>query len=162
MSDKDKVEQQGTDRTKRDHETREAEAKPLQWVQPNVLPTPDNEPGYRFRWIRSAIMGQPDMKNVSLRFREGWVPVKAEDHPELHLIPDAESKWGSQGLMEVGGLLLCKIPEEIVRQRNAHFAQMADAQMTAIDNSWMKEEDSRMPLLRPERSTKVSFGGGGK
>jgi hypothetical protein len=32
--------------------------------------------------------------------------------------------------------------------------------MESVDNNYMRENDPRMPLLRPERSTKVQFGGG--
>ena len=36
-------------------------------------------------------------------FREGWTPVKAEDHPELMLSSDVGSQF--EGNIEVGGLL---------------------------------------------------------
>jgi hypothetical protein len=61
--------------------------------------------------------------------------------------------------IEVGGLLLCKTPVEFTEQRNAYYAQQAEAQMQSVDNTYMRENDPRMPLFK-ERSTKVTFGKG--
>jgi len=59
----------------------------------------------------------------------------------------------------VGGLMLCKTPVEFVEQRDAYYRQMADSQMNSVDNTYMRENDPRMPLFK-ERSTKVTFGRG--
>ena len=66
--------------------------------------------GYKFRWVRTAINGQSDVRNVSVRRREGWEPCRAEDHPELALSLDDSSK--QSGNVEIGGLMLCKAPVE--------------------------------------------------
>tara|TARA_Y100000361_G_C11111508_1_gene317859 strand:- start:198 stop:476 length:279 start_codon:yes stop_codon:yes gene_type:complete len=89
-------------------------------------------------------------------FREGWEPVKAEDHPELMLESDVGSKYN--GNIEVGGLLLCKAPEGKMKSRSEHFQKMADNQMQSVDNNYLRENDPRMPLLEPERSTRTTFG----
>lgn len=89
-------------------------------------------------------------------FREGWEPVKAEDHPELMLESDMGSKF--KGNIEVGGLLLCKAPEGKMRARSKHFQKVADNQMESVDNNYLRENDPRMPLLDPERSTRTTFG----
>jgi hypothetical protein len=101
-------------------------------------------------------LGHADNTNVSQKFREGWVPVKAEDHPELEVMSDIDSRF--KGNIEIGGLLLCKAPEAKVRQREEYFERMAASQMESVDNNFLKQNDPRMPVLNPERSTRTSFG----
>jgi hypothetical protein len=146
------------DRAPRELETRETEFRPTSWAPPSILPDPKPEPGYVYRWIRTSMMNAADNTNVSRQFREGYVPVRAEDHPELMLVADSNSRF--KGNVEVGGLLLCKIPEETVRQRAAYYANMAQQQMESVDNNLMRESDPRMPVLRPERSSRTTFGRG--
>lgn len=148
------------DRTPRELDTREADMRPQAWKPPSILPDPKPEPGYVYRWVRTSMVGQSDNTNVSTKLREGYVPVRAEDHPELMISADQNGRF--PGNVEVGGLLLCKIPEEVARQRNAYYSNMAKAQMESVDNNFMRENDPRMPLLRPERSSRVSFGRGPK
>ena len=94
------------------------------------------------------------MTNVSAKFREGWEPVKLEDHPELKILPDVDSRF--KGNVEVGGLLLCKNSTEMMDSRRDYQQGQAKSQMQAVDNSFMKESDPRMPVLRPEKSTRTS------
>jgi|TARA_R100001129_G_C5116566_1_gene188755 hypothetical protein len=89
-------------------------------------------------------------------FREGWEPVRAEDHPELMLESDIGSQF--KGNIEVGGLLLCKAPEELMAARTKHFQDIASNQMSSVDNNYLRESDPRMPMLNPERSTRTTFG----
>ena len=103
-------------------------------------------------------MGQADNTNVSAKFREGWEPVKASDHPELQVMSDIDSRY--EGNVEVGGLLLCKNSKENIEARQEYLQEINDRQMESVDNGYLRENDARMPLLKPERSTKVSFGGG--
>jgi hypothetical protein len=90
--------------------------------------------------------------------REGWEPVKAEDHPELKIMSDLNSQF--KGNVEVGGLLLCKAPLEKMLQRQKYFQEVSDRQIDGVDRSYLRENDPRMPLLNPERSTRTSFGRG--
>ena len=144
------------DRTPRDLETRENSVRPASWRPPSILPDPKPEPGYAFRWVRASMMGQNDNTNISGKLREGWEPVKASDHPELKLYADKNGRFPDA--VEVGGLILCKIPEETARQRDAYYADMARQQMDSVDNNFMRENDPRMPLLKPERQSRTSFG----
>jgi hypothetical protein len=61
--------------------------------------------------------------------------------------------------IEVGGLLLCKIPEEFMKQRAAYFDDMSRKQTESVDNNLMRQSDPRMPIFNERRST-VSFGKG--
>jgi len=146
------------DRTPRDHKTRDKAERKRSWSRPSALPTPEPRDGYKFRWIRTSLTGNSDNPNVSTRFREGYIPVKAADHPELQLVVDLDSRFKEN--IEVGGLLLCAIPEEIAEDRTEQQLEQANRQLDAVDNNYMRQSDSRMPVLRPERQTRTSFGKG--
>jgi len=143
----------------REEETREVTQRQSRWVQPTGLPTPEPEEGYAFRWVRTALMGQFDPTNTSAKFREGWEPVKAESQPQMHVFADPNSRF--KGNIEIGGLLLCKIPKEFMEQRAAFYRKASDDQVKALDNNFMQANDPRMPLFS-ERKTGVSFGRGSK
>ena len=145
------------DRTKRNHSTRETTQRKKAWTRPEMLVTPDPEPGYEFHWVRISTQGQLDPTNVSSKLREGWVPVKAEDYPQF-IQMHAEVERFKDNVVQ-GGLLLCKAPAELVQERNAYYLGQAKSQMSSVDNSLMRENDPRMPLFN-ERKTKVTFGTG--
>ena len=145
------------ERNPRELETRATAERPKQWMLPQLLPDPNPEEGYAFRWIRVSTLGTNDPINVSSKLREGWEPVKASDHPEIQLGGGASGRFPDS--IEVGGLLLCKTPNEFVVQRNAHFQRQTDGQMQSVDNAYMRDNDPRMPLFR-ERKSEVSFGRG--
>jgi hypothetical protein len=144
-------------RQNRDAQTRETFTRPAQWAPASALPEINKEPGWAYRWIRTSMMGQADATNVSSKMREGWEPVSLTAHPELRLFADSSSTFKDS--VEVGGLLLCKIPEEFVDQRSEYYNKQTQAQTDAVDNSFMKENDARMPLFKEKRTT-TSFGKG--
>lgn len=145
-------------RMQRAMETREAEVNPpLTWSQPGLLPEVKPEEGYAFRWIRTSMLGQADARNISMKFREGWVPVKASDHPEAQAYIDPNSRH--KDAIEVGGLILCKTPKELMQQRDAFYQRQAEEQIKSVDNSYMRENDPRMRKFA-ERDSRVSFGKG--
>jgi hypothetical protein len=144
-------------RSSRDLETRELAERPKQWMPPQLLPDPKPEPGYAYRWIRISTLNKTDPTNLSSKLREGWEPVKASDHPEIRLFGSTNGQFPDS--VEVGGLLLCKTPVEFTEQRDAYYRQMAESQMQSVDNTFMRENDPRMPMFK-ERSTKVTFGKG--
>lgn len=139
-------------------ETRDASKRKTAWKPAALLPVPDKEEGYEYRWIRVGSRGSSDVQNVSKRMREGWTPVALEDHPELQTESDANSRFA--GGVEIGGLLLCKNSKENVEARNEYYAQQAQTQMTAVDQNYLRENNPAMPLYEPERRTKVTFGEG--
>jgi hypothetical protein len=136
-------------------ETRENTSRIESWRPPDVLPTPEPQNGWSFRWIRTSVVGQADVPNVSMRQREGWTPVKADDHPELKVVRDHGSRFPEN--IEVGGLLLCKMPTEKVESRRRYMDGHTDQQMVSIDSQLLKDQDARMPIIR-ERRTHVSIG----
>ena len=145
-----------SNRNSRTTETRESGQRKVSWQRPSMLPVPEPKPGIEYRWIRTSTLGQSDNTNVSSRFREGWTPVRAEDHPNLQVVSDIDSRFTDN--IEVGGLLLCQnSTENMQARRDAQNAQAA-SQMQAVDNSYLRNSDPRMPVLNPERSTRSSFG----
>jgi hypothetical protein len=127
------------------------------WRPADSLPTPNPEEGYTFRYVRITSNGQDDPTNVSSKLREGYEPVRAEDHPELQLYAIADGRF--KGGVEVGGLLLMKIPTRMAKQRSEYYNGQSQRQMEAVDSQLMKENDPRMPLFN-KRETRVSFGKG--
>ncbi len=146
-----------TNRIIRELETRATYERPTAWAQPDLLPEPDKQAGFDYRWIRVATLNQADPRNLSAKMREGWEPVRIEEQPQFQLLVDPNSRYKDN--IEIGGLLLCKTPSEFVEQRNKHYAAQADAQMVAVDNTLMRQSDPRMPLFN-EGKTTVSFGKG--
>ncbi len=146
-------------RLERELETREQSKRPARWMPPQLLPDPKPEPGYTYRWIRLSTLGTSDPANISSKLREGWEPVKASDHPEIRLFGEQNNSGQFKDTIQIGGLMLCKIPAEFMEQRAAHYSQQSEAQMNSVDNNFMRENDPRMPLFR-ERSSKVTFGKG--
>lgn len=144
-------------RLARELESRTQTERPKQWMRPETLPQPNKEPGYAYRWIRVSMIGQADARNVSSKLREGWEPVRIEEQPQFKLLVDPNSRFKDN--IEVAGLLLCKMPSEFVEQRNAYYAQQNEAQMNSVDNSFMRENDPRMPLFAEKKSSS-SFGKG--
>ena len=141
----------------REQSTREETARKKAWAPANLLPDPTPEDGYKFRYVRKSMLGTNDPTNFSRKSREGWEPCRLEDHPELALMVDKEAQ--ASGLVEIGGLILCKIPTEFVDQRTAYTNNRNKAQMESVDNSFMRENDPRMPLFSDKKST-TSFGKG--
>jgi hypothetical protein len=141
----------------RELDSRESFARPSAWRPPETLPSPDKRPGWDHRWVRISMMGQSDPSNISSKLREGYEPCKAEDYPELLVHASTEGRF--KGNVEVGGLLLCRIPEEFLTQRSAYYANQNKAQMESVDNNFLRDNDPRMSKFS-EKSTKVTFGSG--
>lgn len=144
-------------RTTRDLETRALQERPKQWMPPELLPEPDKQAGFAYRWIRVATLNNADPRNLSAKLREGWEPVKLSEQPKFQLLVDPNSRFKDN--IEVGGLLLCKTPVEFVEQRNEYYNNQTQAQMEAVDNNLMRQNDPRMPLFKERKST-ISFGKG--
>lgn len=144
-------------RITRELEARALNERPKQWRPPELLPEPDKEAGFAYRWIRVSTMNKADPRNISAKLREGWEPVKLEEQPKFRLLADPDSRFKDN--IEIGGLMLCKAPTEFIEQRNAYYANQSDAQIKAVDSSLMRQNDARMPLFKESKS-EVKFGKG--
>ena len=157
MSDKNK------NRTSRESEVRNKDLRKKPWTPPSSLDAPPAPAGFVHKWIRTESMGFQDTANVSKKLREGWEFVRSEeiknslgdhDYPVIH-----DGKYA--GLIGVGGLVLARIPEEIVKSRAEYFAGITQDRIRAIDNDLMKEQRPEMPI-NINRQSRVTFGGGRK
>lgn len=128
-----------------------------QWKPAEALPMPKAPPGWHYRYIRKSIGAEQDVQNFGRAMREGWVPVPLQDHPELALSVDPSAK--TSGNIEIGALVLCKIPMEVKEARDKYYTDFSNRQIESVDNNFMRENDPRMPLFN-ERKTEVSFGKG--
>lgn len=144
-------------RKTRELETREVSMRPKEWAPAELLPEPDREAGFAYRWIRVSTLNASDPRNISSKLREGWEPVRIEEQPRFQLLVDPNSRFKDN--IEVGGLLLCKTPTEFVDQRNAYVARQTQSQTEAVDNNLMRQSDARMPIFKEGKSS-TSFGKG--
>ena len=144
-------------RVSREVANREFSERPKQWMPAELLPEPDKEAGFAYRWIRVSTLNNADPRNLSAKLREGWEPVRIEEQPKFQLLVDPNSRYKDN--IEIGGLLLCKTPIEFVEQRNAHYQKQTQAQTESVDNSFMRQSDARMPLFNERKST-TTFGKG--
>ena len=144
-------------RKPREIETRQQSVRTESWKPPELLPEPDKQAGFAYRWIRVSTLGTADPRNISAKFREGWEPVRIEEQPKFQLLVDPNSRFKDN--IEIGGLLLCKTPDEFVAQRNKHYQKQAENQMDAVDSSLLRQSDPRMPLFSERKST-TTFGKG--
>ena len=146
-------------KTTRHAETRDIEARKTVWSPPRQLDAPEPPEGFKFRWLRESIQGQPDDKNITSRLREGYELVREDElsaEDKLKYPSLAEGKY--KGVIGVGGLLLMRCPIEVKEDRDAYFRRLTDDQMASVDNDLMKNEHPSMPISK-ERQSRVTFGG---
>ena len=150
--------EEAIDRTPRASKTRAHKAARKPWRPPSLLDAPPAPEGFTHRWIRSEVRGFDDRKNISARLREGWELVRKEEYPDFEAPTIDSGRY--EGVFGVGGLLLARIPEEIVEERQEYFNQMSSDAMAAVDNDLLKESQHHsMAIQKPERQSRVTFGG---
>ena len=145
------------DRTPRAETARDKTSRAKPWKPPSSLDAPPPPEGYTHRWIRAEINGFDDRKNFSARLREGFEPVRAEDYPDF-VAPTIQDGVHA-GVIGVGGLILARFPLETAAQRNAYYRRQSADQLAAVDNDLLRENHPSMPIIKPERQTRVTFGG---
>jgi len=148
-------------RPSRAKQTRETTARRKPWAPPSMLDAPPAPDGFKHRWIRAETRGFDDRKNVSAKMREGWELVRQDEYPDFEAPVVESGKY--EGVFGVGGLLLARIPEETVAERTAYFNQRSADQMAAVDHDMMRENaHSTMTISKPDRQSRVTFGGSRK
>jgi len=151
------MENKKSTKTSRSENSREKQKRTQPWRPPSSLDAPDAPPGFKHRWIRSETLGVDDKKNMAGRLREGFELVRADEYPEF---PSPTIENGKHaGVIGVGGLLLARIPEEIVKEREDYFKSQTKAQEDSVDNNLFKEQHRSMPIS-VDRQSRVTFGGG--
>ena len=153
------MEQLTINRKSRDSETRVEMQRPMVWRAPETLPSPEPRPGWTHRWVRTSTMGVADPGNISSKLREGYEPCKGDDYPELMMHAATEGRF--KGAIEVGGLLLCRIPSEILESRMQQHDQKNKMQMESVDSNFLRDRDSRSNMaMIVDKKSKVTFGSG--
>lgn len=147
-----------TDRTSRSASSRDKVSRRTPWKPPSALDAPPAPTGFKHRWIRESVLGQDDKSNVSKRVREGSEPVRAEEYPDFDA-PTIQDGLHA-GVIGVGGLILARIPEETVNERKEYYDGLTADAMRAVDSDLMRESDPAMPMSKPQRSSKITFGKG--
>ena len=147
------------DRTSRSANTRAKTTRRTPWKPPSALDAPPAPQGFKHRWVRESILGQDDRTNMSKRVREGFEPVRAEEFPEFEAPVIDNGRY--KGVIGVGGLILARIPEETVGERNEYYRTLTAEQMQAVDSDLMRESNPAMPISNPNRKSKITFGSGG-
>ncbi len=162
MSDTNEVTAvKGTDRSSRATKTREKQARRKPWAPPSMLDAPPAPDGYKHRWIRAETRGFDDRKNVSAKLREGYELVRRDEYPDFEAPVIDSGKF--EGVFGVGGLVLARIPLETVAERTEYFQGRSRDQMDAVDHDMMRENaHSTMTITKPERQSRVTFGGTNK
>ena len=146
-----------TDQQPRAAQTRAKQERRKPWRPPSTLDAPPAPEGYVHRWIRESVMGFDDKKNLSARLREGFELVRADEYPDFEAPSIQDGKHA--GVIGVGGLILARFPIESKLERDAHYQRMTDNQMEAVDNDLMREQHPSMPISKPDRQSRVTFGG---
>ena len=132
------MENKKSKKTSRSEDSREKQKRTQPWRPPSSLDAPEAPPGFKHRWIRAETLGVDDKKNMAGRLREGFELVRADEYPEF---PSPTIENGKHtGVIGVGGLLLARIPEEIVKEREDYFKSQTKAQEDSIDNNLFKEQ----------------------
>ena len=145
-------------REPREAQTREKKVVRKPWAPPSALDAPKPPEGHVHSWVILEVRGQDDRKNVMARLREGWEPVRADEYPDFESPIVEQGKF--EGVIGVGGLILCRIPIETVQEREAFFASKTQNQMDAVDNDMLRDgSHPSMSISRPERQSRVTIGG---
>ena len=143
-----------TERTPRDHATRDLKTRKKSWTPPNLLPDPPKSDDWRYKWVRVSTMGDSDPTNASRKLREGWEWVQSDD-PVAQSVKIHADSTANKSIIEVGGLALARMPEEMAREREAYYKSMSESQVESMDQNYLRENDPRMPLMKPQRDTKI-------
>jgi malate synthase len=143
-------------KSSRASQSRTKEVKKTTWTPPSSLDAPPAPDGYKHRWLRAEVLGFDDTKNMAGHLRSGFELVRAEEYPNSEYPVIQEGKY--KGMIGVGGLLLGRIPNEVVEARKEYFAKLTQDKTDAINSDLMKEQHPSMPI-NSERQTRVTFGG---
>jgi hypothetical protein len=136
---------------------REKAARRKPWSPPSKLDAPPAPEGFKNRWLRREIMGMDDRSNIASKLREGYELVRSSEHPDF-VAPTME-EGRHAGVISVGSVVLARIPEETVTERNAYYQNKANDQQRAVDTEMLKSNaHENMRISSPERRSRTVFG----
>lgn len=142
-----------TTRTPRSLDTREASERKRSWTAPSILPDILPRDGWVHKWVRTDLRAVPDKPTYSKRLREGWEPIDLADYPELQAYADHKVS----GHVEVGGLIACRMPAEMVAQRNDYYRGISRQQETSAEEHYMRDSNELIKKIA-SNTRRVVFG----
>ena len=96
-------------------------------------------------------MGNDDKKNQQASEN---LLVSADEYPDFE---DTLQDGKHAGVIGVGGLCMV-MPLSTKEERTAYYTQKNNDQQSAIDNDMMREQHPSMPIMKPDRQSRVTFG----
>lgn len=153
------------ERAPRAAETREFEQEQPAWRPASQLPNPHPRDGWVHRWVMVSVYGDEQPTHFSQMRREGWQECQAEEYPELALeLKRNDSHYAQKGLVEIGGLVLCRLPVEGVALRNAHYEKRNKSVVKNSTNELLSHQNrqTNMGTFVEQNRTQVAFGSGAK
>jgi hypothetical protein len=122
------------------------------YEEPNKLPDPIPDLGYEYQWIAVTLGGNDWLENVDKMFRDKWVPVRQDEQPHIMMLREGRSYWIRNGCIEIGGLLLCKKPDELVAQKIRHYENLVEGRLNSFRDQVFAMSRREMPLEGEWRS----------
>ena len=143
----------------REMQTRERSQRPV-YEEYNPLKIPDSvknlfdSQNLELMWARYMIKGEEDWMNLRKKEEFGWTPVGRDEAPELAAPVGSMATVGERfrDCIIRGDLLLMKCPRELVEARKEHFEGKARAQLDAVNQQLMHNNDPRMPVTNSSRA----------
>jgi hypothetical protein len=125
---------------------------PVAWQPATSLEAPPAPRGMVLRWIRYKLGDKEDSKNISRKFREGWVPYLIKDCPEDYTPPEsARTKFGET--ISVGSLILCMMPRDLWKKRQEYFRERQARQFKSAHNKFRAAEDPNLPIYQTNKDS---------
>ncbi len=140
-------------RTPRSLETRENSERKRTWSAPSTLPEIQPRDGWSHKWVRTDIRGVADKPTYGKRLREGWEPIDIADYPELNSFAEGRTS----GKVEVGGLIACRMPSEMVSDRNKYYRGISQQQESSAEEHYMRDSNELVKKIA-SNSRRVVFG----
>lgn len=133
---------------------READV-PTQWKRPSALDAPEPRPGYVQRWVRYRAGNNEDIENIEKSMDEGWRPRERSTVKRGHeLTARSSGQYGKYYVKR--GLMLMEMPEKVAQQRAKFYRKKLRTMTESVEKDMLRENSKVMPLLTPERKTRVS------
>lgn len=147
------------------HTRAEQHREDIEYLEQRSLPEPNVRPGVAHRWVRGEMTATgADARNYNQRVREGWVPVRLKDYPEMaSLMAVQSSRPNPEGHVSVDGLILCAMPQTRADARTKYFHDKTNEVLRGVNNQFMREtpDYSHLGVQRTDDSTSRSkFGAG--
>jgi hypothetical protein len=132
------------------------------WEEPLMLDMSKvKKEGYRFRFGRTMIEGQPDEIRIAKLMNKGWSFVKTETLPKEVNVPSLSSFRGVSGVVGIHGLVLMERPEEICQREDNSIKARTRAQLKAVDLKMKEDAPNTAGFKSPvvaERKSKITRG----